>query len=50
MSDENFYVDNNFFIPREDIFSAFLNANGDSNNKFSENMYKYKIYFMIELT
>lgn len=36
MNDENInFNDNNFFLPREDIFTAFLNA---GENKNTENM------------
>jgi hypothetical protein len=36
MNDDNFnIIDQNFFLPKEDIFSVFLNAN---ENKNSENM------------
>ena len=38
MNDENFNlnnIDQNFFLPKEDIFSVFLNA---GENKNTENM------------
>jgi hypothetical protein len=36
MNDENLnIIDHNFFLPKEDIFSAFLNA---GENKNAENM------------
>jgi len=38
MNDENLNIfDTKFFQPKEDIFSAFLNAN---ENKNTENMYQ----------
>jgi hypothetical protein len=38
-SDENFNLEQNFFLPREDIFSIYLNAGNDHVKNNIENMY-----------